>query len=60
MEAEDESCQIAFGNLRSEVITLRNEGLEKDKTLFSLVHRLKLVKPNLVHKPKLIKSKLKI
>jgi hypothetical protein len=40
-EAEDESCQIAFGNLWSEVITLRNEALEKDKILLSLVDRLK-------------------
>jgi phage shock protein A len=40
-EAEDESCQIALGNLRSEVITLRNEALEKDNILFSLVDRLK-------------------
>jgi hypothetical protein len=37
----DESCQIALGNLRSEVITLRNEALEKDKILLSLVDRLK-------------------
>jgi hypothetical protein len=40
-EAEDESCQIALGNLWSEVITLRNEDLEKDKILCSLVDRLK-------------------
>jgi phage shock protein A len=40
-DAEDESCRIAFGNLRSEVITLRNEALEKDKILHSLVERLK-------------------
>jgi hypothetical protein len=40
-EAEDESCQIALGNLQSEVTTLRNEALEKDKILFSLVDRLK-------------------
>jgi hypothetical protein len=40
-EAEDESCQIALGNLRSEVITLRNEALEKDKILLSLVDRLR-------------------
>jgi phage shock protein A len=40
-EAEDESCQIALGNLWSEVITLRNEALEKDKILFSLVDKLK-------------------
>jgi hypothetical protein len=35
--AEDESCMIALGNLRSEVIKLRNEALEKDKILLSLV-----------------------
>jgi hypothetical protein len=40
-EAEDESCKIALGNLRTEVISLRNEALEKDKILFSLVDRLK-------------------
>jgi hypothetical protein len=27
--AEDESCSIALDNLRSEVIELRNKGLEK-------------------------------
>ena len=32
---------MALGNLRSEVITLRNEALEKDKILFSLVEKLK-------------------
>jgi hypothetical protein len=31
-EAYDESTQIAFGNLSSKVITLRNEALEKDKS----------------------------
>jgi hypothetical protein len=40
-EAEDESCRIALRNLRSEVITLRNKALEKDKILLSLVGRLK-------------------
>jgi hypothetical protein len=40
-DAEDENCWIALGNLRSEVITLRNEALEKDKILLSLVERLK-------------------
>jgi hypothetical protein len=40
-EAEDESCRIALGNLHSEVITLRNEALEKDKILLYLVDRLK-------------------
>ena len=54
---EDESCQIALGNLRSEVIKLRNEALEKDKILLSLVNKMKQNSmPNL----KLIKPKLKI
>jgi hypothetical protein len=39
--AEDESCQIALGNLWTEVIKLRNEALEKDKILLSLVDRVK-------------------
>jgi chromosome segregation ATPase len=38
---EDEGCTIALNNLRSEVIELRNEGLEKDKTLISLVSKIK-------------------
>ena len=40
-EAEDESYRIALGNLCSEVIKLRNEALEKDKILLSLVDRLR-------------------
>jgi predicted RNase H-like nuclease (RuvC/YqgF family) len=40
-DADDESCQIAHGNLRLEVITLRNEALAKDKILLYLVERLK-------------------
>jgi hypothetical protein len=40
-DVEDESTQIAFGNLRSKVITLRNEALEKNKIMLSLVERLK-------------------
>jgi hypothetical protein len=40
-DAEDESCQMALSNLRSEVITLMNEALAKDKILLSLVKRLK-------------------
>jgi hypothetical protein len=32
---------MALGNLRTEVISLRNEALEKDKILFSLVNRVK-------------------
>jgi hypothetical protein len=39
--AEDESCTIALNNLRSEVIELRSEGLEKDKILISLVDKVK-------------------
>jgi hypothetical protein len=35
--AKDKICVIALGNLRSEVIKLRNEALEKDKILLSLV-----------------------
>jgi hypothetical protein len=32
---------MALNNLRSEVIDLRNEGLEKDKILISLVNKVK-------------------
>jgi hypothetical protein len=39
--AEDKSCPIALSNLRSEVIQLRNEALEKDKILISLVTKVK-------------------
>jgi hypothetical protein len=39
--AEDESCQIALTNLRSEVIKLRNEAFEKYKILLSLVDKVK-------------------
>jgi hypothetical protein len=38
---EDEGCTIALNNLRSKVIELRNEGLEKDKILISLVSKIK-------------------
>jgi hypothetical protein len=38
---EDKSCTIALSNLRSKVIELRNEGLEKDKILISLVSKMK-------------------
>jgi Ribonuclease G/E len=33
---------MALNNLRSEVIELRNEGLEKDKILISLVNKIKV------------------
>jgi hypothetical protein len=39
--AKDESCLIALRNLRSEVIKLRNEAIEKDKILLSLVDKVK-------------------
>jgi hypothetical protein len=38
---EDEGCTIALNNLHSEVIELRNEGLEKDKILISLMSKIK-------------------
>jgi hypothetical protein len=38
---EDEGCTMALNNLRSEVIELRNEGLQKDKILISLVNKIK-------------------
>jgi hypothetical protein len=40
-DAEDEGCIMALSNLRSEVIELRNEGLEKNKILHSLINRVK-------------------
>jgi hypothetical protein len=46
-ECEDESTKIAFRNLRSKVITLWNDALEKDKTLISIVERLKMNEANL-------------
>jgi Ribonuclease G/E len=38
---EDESYTMVLNNLHSEVIELRNEGLEKDKILISLVNKIK-------------------
>jgi hypothetical protein len=38
---EDESCTIALNNLRTEVIKLRNEALEKGKILLTLVDKVK-------------------
>jgi hypothetical protein len=43
---EDEGHTIALNNLRSKVIELRNEGLEKDKILISLVNKVKEDKVN--------------
>jgi hypothetical protein len=39
--AKDEGCTMALNNLRSELIELWNEGLEKDKILISLVNKIK-------------------
>ena len=47
-DAEDESCKITLGNLHSEVISLRNEALEKDRILLSLVEKLKSSEASLV------------
>jgi hypothetical protein len=38
---EDEGYTMALNNLRSVVIELRNEGLEKDKILISLINKVK-------------------
>jgi hypothetical protein len=38
---EDEGCTMALNNLRSDVIELRNQGLEKDKIFISLVNKIK-------------------
>jgi hypothetical protein len=38
---EDEGYTMALNNLRSEVIELRNKGLEEDKILISLVNKVK-------------------
>jgi predicted RNase H-like nuclease (RuvC/YqgF family) len=64
-DAEDESCQIALWNLCSEVITLRNEALEKDKMLLSLVDKLKSREANLAaqaeaHKAEVEELKMKV
>jgi hypothetical protein len=40
-DAEDEGCVMALSKFRSKVIELRNEGLEKDKILHSLIDRIK-------------------
>jgi hypothetical protein len=58
--AEDESYDIAFNNLRSEVIKLRNEALEKDKILLTLVDKIKDDEAASKPKPKPRNAKLKI
>jgi hypothetical protein len=39
--AEDKGYTMALNNLRSEIIELRNEDLEKDKILNSLINKIK-------------------
>jgi hypothetical protein len=56
--AEDESCQIAPGNLRSEVISLRNKALEKDRILLSLVNKLKSSEASLAAQAKAHKAEV--
>jgi hypothetical protein len=58
-DAEDESFQMVLSNLRSEVITLRNEALAKDKILLSLVERLKSSEAKMSAQHKLTKLKYK-
>jgi predicted RNase H-like nuclease (RuvC/YqgF family) len=64
-DAEDESCKIALANLRSEIISLRNEALDKDKILLSLVEKLKSSEASLAaqaeaHKAKVEELKKKV
>ena len=56
---EDEEYTMALNNLRLEVIELRNEGLEKDKILISLVKKLKKTKliPKLKLRSRRMRSK---
>jgi ABC-type multidrug transport system fused ATPase/permease subunit len=56
--AEDESCVIALGNLRSEIIKLRNEAVEKDKILLSLVDKVKKVKEKFNTQSEAYKAKI--
>jgi predicted RNase H-like nuclease (RuvC/YqgF family) len=57
-EVEDENCRIALGNLRSEVITLRNRALEKDKILLSLVDRLRSNEAKLAAQAEALKAEV--
>jgi chromosome segregation ATPase len=56
--AEEESCQIALGNLWSEVIRFRNEASEKDKILLSLVDRVKVNEANLAAQYKAYRAEI--
>ena len=56
--AEDEGYTMALNNLRSEVIELRNEGLEKDKILNSLINKIKEVEATLKAQSETQKSEI--
>jgi hypothetical protein len=56
---EDEGYTMALNNLRSEVIELRNEGLEKDKILISLANKVKEDEASFKVKLKFKRMKLK-
>jgi type IV secretory pathway VirB4 component len=55
---EDEGYTMALNNLRSEVIELRNEGLEKDKILISLVNKVKEDKASFKTEAKIQKNEI--
>jgi hypothetical protein len=55
---EDEGYTMALNNLHSEVIELRNEGLEKDKILISLVNKVKEYEVNFKAQAKAQKTKI--
>ena len=56
---EDEGYTMALNNLRSEVIELRNEGLEKTKYYSLWLTKSKKMKLDSKSRPKLKKLKLK-
>jgi hypothetical protein len=56
---EDEGYTMALNNLRSEVIELRNEGLEKDKILISLVNKVKEDEASFKAQAKIQKNEIK-
>jgi Ribonuclease G/E len=55
---EDEGYTMALNNLRSEVIELRNEGLEKDKILISLVNKVNEDEASLKAQAKIQKNEI--
>ena len=55
---EDEGYTMALNNLRSEVIELRNEGLEKDKILISMVNKVKEDEASFKAQAEIQKSKI--